>query len=244
MERGGGVDEIAEVVVQVGFTVVVEVDQAGDLVFAVDEDLSIPNRQSQSFEQAGGESLPADLAHFAKAFHKPDITIPSADGGGVVVDKVETTNAHVRVPGVLEGHGDVIHHERFVTVLCDIGLDDDFFGIDRREQRRIRLASRKHPSEQSLRRGGGSKDAGFDAITCRGDRHHDRAGRAVDGGVKVQDEGCSRDLEGGPVASPNGKSRVSDPCAASIGKHFDALVSGGVGHADVHAFRGGGGEDL
>ena len=95
----GGVDEIAEVVVQVGFAVVVEVDQAGDLVFAVDEDLSIPNRQSQSFEQAGGESLPADLAHFTKAFHKPDITIPSADGGGVVVDKVESTNAHVRVPG-------------------------------------------------------------------------------------------------------------------------------------------------
>ena len=25
--------------------------------------------------------------------------------------------------------------------------------------------------------------------------------------------GCSRDLKGGPVASPNGKSRVSDPCA-------------------------------
>ena len=136
MERGGGVDEIAEVVVKVD-AVVVEVDQAGDLVFAVDK--VCPSRTANpSVQQAGGKSLPADLAHFAKAFHKPDITIPSADGGGVVVDKVEST-MHVRVPGVLEGHGDVVHHEGFVTVLCDIGLDNDFFGIDRREQRRSGL---------------------------------------------------------------------------------------------------------
>ena len=64
MERRRGVDKIAEVVVQVGLAVVVEVDQASDLVFAVHENLAVTNRQAQGLKKARGEPLPPDVFHF------------------------------------------------------------------------------------------------------------------------------------------------------------------------------------
>ncbi len=49
---------VVETLVEVGFAVVVEVVQAGDLVAAEDVDLVVDNAQAEGLEETGGVALP------------------------------------------------------------------------------------------------------------------------------------------------------------------------------------------
>ena len=243
MERRRGVDKIAEVVVEVGFAVVVEVDQARDLVFAVHENLAVTNRQAQGLKKTRGE--PFHRISFISRRPVTSQTSPFHVHTAAVLSSTKS-NPPMRMyefHGFSKGTG-MSSTTKVSLPRSDVGFDDDLFGINRREQGRIRLASSEHPSEQTLRGGSGCKTLG---LICS---------RVAAIPIMIEPEGSStvgsmfitKDFpeisKRGAGAATDGKSRVTDPCSSSIRKNLDALSPGGVGHAELHAFGFRGGKDF
>ena len=102
---------VVEVLVEVGFAIVVVIDQVGDLVASQDKDLVVDDSQSQRLEESGGNAFPRQRAggvvfgveRGAEPRDNPDISLPCADGRptGVreVVESSQPHPASPRIPG-------------------------------------------------------------------------------------------------------------------------------------------------
>ena len=112
MPARGGLDGVAEVLVEIGFTVVIQIVQARDLVAAEDEHLSVAYLQAEGLVEAGGETFPAQFTQVAvDAPDAPDVAVDGADERRAVGSEVHTGQEHQRLPGVVVGHGEGIDGE-------------------------------------------------------------------------------------------------------------------------------------
>ena len=107
MEVRGDLDVVVEVLVEVGFAVLVEVVQQRDLVATEDVDLLVDDLQAEAVEDAGGVAMPADLAEFVVGeLADPDVATPSGEGDTAVLKEVDATDANPRAERILGGHRD------------------------------------------------------------------------------------------------------------------------------------------
>ena len=107
MEVRRDLDVIVEVLVEVGFAVVVEVLEQRDLVAAEDVDLLVDDLQAEAVEDAGGVAMPGDLAELVVGeLTDPDVAAPGGEGDASVLEEVDRADADPGTVGVLGGDGD------------------------------------------------------------------------------------------------------------------------------------------
>ena len=93
---------VVEVLVEVGFAIVVEVVQAGELVAPYSVDLALDDPDSQRHLEAGGVAPPAELVEpVVDAGDDPDVAVPGGERGAAVVEEVHRREAQPRAPGVV-----------------------------------------------------------------------------------------------------------------------------------------------
>jgi hypothetical protein len=72
--------QVAEIFIAVGFAVVVEVDEPGDLIAAEDVHFVVDNAEAEGLKEAGGEAFPSELFEFVvHAADAPHIAVHGAD---------------------------------------------------------------------------------------------------------------------------------------------------------------------
>ena len=107
VEVRGDLDVVVEVLVEVGFAVLVEVVQDRDLVATEDVDLLVDDLQAEAVEDAGGVAAPGDLAELVVGeLADPDVAAPGGEGDASVLEEVDRADADPGVVGILGGDGD------------------------------------------------------------------------------------------------------------------------------------------
>ena len=106
-------DEVAEILVEIGFTVAVEIVQSSNLIAAQHIDLPVTHLETERLKKAGGETFPAKVAELLiNARHAPDITVNRADIGRAIGSKVHTCQEHQGFPRIVIGNRQRIDGEK------------------------------------------------------------------------------------------------------------------------------------
>jgi hypothetical protein len=107
VEIRGDLDVVVEVLVEVGFAVLVEVVQECNLVATEDVDFLVDDLQAEAVEDAGSVAMPGDLAKFVVGeLADPDVAAPGREGDAAILEEVDAADANPGAERVFGGDGD------------------------------------------------------------------------------------------------------------------------------------------
>ena len=122
MERGGQFPIVVEILVEIGFTVAIQIVQSRDLVMANHVNTIPDNFASQRLMQTRRKPLPSQmLKFFIDPRNDPDIAAPRRQCSSMTVGKkVERANPHPRVIRVFFGNRQRVHNIGFRLFRIDL----------------------------------------------------------------------------------------------------------------------------
>ena len=101
----------------VGLAVAVKIDELCDLVAAVHINFAFHYFEPERLKQPRGDAPPFQFFPIAlKPAYNPHIAIPRGNRSGVRIDEIEAAEAHIRIPGVVEGECDRIGGVRLFRI--------------------------------------------------------------------------------------------------------------------------------
>ena len=113
---------VVETLVEIGFSISIQVSRDDNLIATGDIDLSIDNLQAQRLKQSGGNTLPDQFTFvLIDTFHNPDIAIPRTDRSGLsIFEEIMTGSSQLTIPRILEWQRQLIDRKNTVMDVVDI----------------------------------------------------------------------------------------------------------------------------